>query len=84
MTPRDRTLSILAPVAESHGIDLPTLLSRNGRKLHQPARQAAYLRLRDIGWSYTKIARLFSRDHSTICCAIVPRPSVRRQVQEAA
>lgn len=84
MTPRDRTLSILAPVAEDHGIDVSLLLSRQGRRLHHPARQQAYQTLRSLGWSYEKIARLFHRDHSTICCAIRVRPSVRRQVQEAA
>lgn len=83
MTPRDRTLSILAPVAADHDINVRTLLSRNGRKLHHPARQQAYLRLRSLGWSYEKIARLFQRDHSTICCAIRVRPSVRR-LQETA
>lgn len=84
MTPRDRTLQTLAPVAADHSIDVGTLLSRNGRKLHHPARQAAYRRLRSLGWSYEKIARLFHRDHSTICCAIRVRPSVRMVVQKAA
>lgn len=83
MTPRDRTLQTLAPVAADHGIDVGTLLSRRNRRLHHPARQAAYRRLRSLGWSYEKIARLFDRDHSTICCAIRVRPSVRR-LQEAA
>ena len=83
MTPRDRTLELLAPVAHAHGIDVSLLLSRQGRRLHYPARQAAYRRLRSLGWSYTKIARLFDRDHSTICCAVRTRPSVRR-LQEAA
>ena len=84
MTPRDRALAMLAPVAADPGSDIGTLISRRGRKLHHPARQAAYLRLRELGWSYPRIARLFARDHSTICCAIRVRPSVRRLREEAA
>jgi chromosomal replication initiator protein len=58
---------IIFDVAEKHGVSVALMLSPCRDRAFVNAREEAYRRLRDdLGYSYPKIAKIFSRDHSTI------------------
>jgi chromosomal replication initiation ATPase DnaA len=58
---------IIFDVAEKHGCSVVNMLSPCRDTVFVNARQEAYRRLRDeLGYSYPKIAKIFSRDHSTV------------------
>jgi chromosomal replication initiation ATPase DnaA len=69
-TPRAIVAAELTALAESYGLSLADLTNGNLRPHVFPARLHAYAHLRESGWTYTKIARFFGRDHSTIISGV--------------
>jgi len=56
----------ILPVLERHGLTWPGLIARNNRMEYVNARAEIYVLLRERGWSYLQIAKLVSRDHTTV------------------
>jgi hypothetical protein len=56
----------ILPVLERHGLTWPGLIARNNRMEYVNARAEIYVLLRERKWSYLQIAKLVSRDHTTI------------------
>jgi chromosomal replication initiation ATPase DnaA len=69
-TPRAIAVIGLTEIAESYGLTLADLTGRSCRPHIFPARFHAYAHLSDAGWTCTKIARFFGRDHSTILSGV--------------
>jgi chromosomal replication initiation ATPase DnaA len=61
---------MLLPIMKKHVVLWSEILADRRQKVYNHARQDMYVRLRVEGWSYTRIARLFSRDHTTILSGI--------------
>jgi chromosomal replication initiation ATPase DnaA len=66
MTPRERTLALIADVAASHKVDCDQLLSRRRSGGLSQARRAAYRALTSKGLSARYIASIFGRERSTV------------------
>ena len=60
------TKAAILPVLKQHGLTWPGLIARNNRMEYVNARAEIYVLLRERGWSYLQIAKLVSRDHTTI------------------
>jgi chromosomal replication initiation ATPase DnaA len=56
----------ILPVLERHGLTWPGLIARNNRMEYVNARAEIYVLLRERKWSYLQIAKLVSRDHTTV------------------
>lgn len=62
--------SLIAAVARSHGLHIEQIkLHSNARALVQ-ARREIYAQLHAVGWSSTRMARLFGFHHSTVLHAL--------------
>jgi hypothetical protein len=60
------TKAAILPVLDRHGLTWPQLIARNNRMEYVNARAEIYVLLRARGWSYLQIAKLVSRDHTTV------------------
>ena len=60
------TKAAILPVLERHGLTWPQLIARNNCMAYVNARAEIYVLLRERKWSYLQIAKLVSRDHTTI------------------
>ena len=60
------TKAAILPVLDRHGLTWPQLIARNNHMTHVNARAEIYVLLRERKWSYLQIAKLVSRDHTTI------------------
>jgi len=60
------TKAVILPVLYKHGLTWPDLIARNNRMAHVNARAEIYVLLRERKWSYLQIAKLVSRDHTTV------------------
>ena len=60
------TKRAILPVLDRHGLTWPQLIARNNCMAYVNARAEIYALLRERGWSYLQIAKLVSRDHTTI------------------
>jgi hypothetical protein len=56
----------ILPVLDRHGLTWPDLIARNNRMEYVNARAEIYVLLRERKWSYLQIAKLVSRDHTTV------------------
>jgi len=56
----------ILPVLDRHGLTWLDLIARNNRMEYVNARAEIYVLLRERKWSYLQIAKLVSRDHTTI------------------
>jgi hypothetical protein len=62
-----RWMRILHAVAVKHQVDVEEILSNSRRRLIVEARFEVFYRLRvDLSFSYTKIAQLMRKDHTTV------------------
>lgn len=62
-----RWMRILHAVAAYHNVDVPEILGRSRKRHVIQARFEVFYRLRvDLNFSYTKIAGLMKKDHSTV------------------
>lgn len=60
------TKAAILPVLERHGLTWQGLIARNNRMEYVNARAEIYVLLRERKWSYLQIAKLVSRDHTTV------------------
>ena len=60
------TKAAILPVLDRHGLTWPQLIARNNCMAYVNARAEIYVLLRERGWSYLQIAKLVSRDHTTV------------------
>ena len=60
------TKAAILPVLDRHGLTWPQLIARNNCMTYVNARAEIYVLLRERKWSYLQIAKLVSRDHTTI------------------
>ena len=60
------TKAAILPVLDRHGLTWQGLIARNNRMEYVNARAEIYVLLRERKWSYLQIAKLVSRDHTTI------------------
>jgi hypothetical protein len=60
------TKAAILPVLNRHGLTWQGLIARNNRMEYVNARAEIYVLLRERKWSYLQIAKLVSRDHTTI------------------
>ena len=56
----------ILPVLDRHGLTWQGLIARNNRMEYVNARAEIYVLLRERKWSYLQIAKLVSRDHTTV------------------
>ena len=68
--PGPNTRTMLLPIMKKHCVFWSEVMSDQRQKIYTDARQEMYIRLRVEGWSYTRIARLFNRDHTTILSGV--------------
>jgi chromosomal replication initiation ATPase DnaA len=61
---------LIETVAESHGVTKAAIMGRSRRQHHVAARHELWRRLREMGWSMIRIARLCRRDHSSVVKAL--------------
>jgi hypothetical protein len=66
MTPRERNLCILCKVAIKHGATLTEMLAKDRSYPVAHIRFAGYAALKERGFTYSMIGRLFNRDPSTV------------------
>lgn len=62
--------AMLLPIMKKHVVLWSEMVSDRRQKIYTDARQDMYARLRQEGWSYTRIGHLFHRDHTTILSGI--------------
>jgi len=60
------TKAAILPVLDRHGLTWQGLIARNNRMEYVNARAEIYVLLRERKWSYLQIAKLVSRDHTTV------------------
>lgn len=79
---RTRNQSTIAEAAEFYGIGVDEVLGRGRDPRTVEARHAAMWLLRARGLTFTAIARIFDRDHSTVlyACEKIDRDPARRAV----
>jgi chromosomal replication initiation ATPase DnaA len=64
--PGPNTRTILLPFLKKHGVLWSEMVTDRREKILTVARQEMYTVLRKNDWSYTRIARLFHRDHTSV------------------
>lgn len=64
--PGPNTRAMLLPFLKKHGVIWSEMVTDRREKVLTLARQEMYTVLRKSGWTYTKIARLFNRDHTSV------------------
>jgi hypothetical protein len=68
--PGPNSRAMLLPIMKKHVVLWSEMVSDRRQKIYSDARQEMYVRLRSAGWSYTRIAHLFNRDHTTVLSGI--------------
>ena len=68
--PGPNARAMLLPIMKKHCVFWSEVMSDQRQKIYNDARQDMYARLRQEGWSYTRIGHLFHRDHTTILSGI--------------
>lgn len=64
--PGPNTRVMLLPFLKKHGVVWSEMVANRREKVLTLARQEMYTVLRRSGWTYTRIARLFNRDHTSV------------------
>lgn len=84
----DLAYAIVKAVANEHQINVWVLMGTSRVHTIAHARQEAMLRVRErLGWSYPRLGKYFSRDHSTVwygCAQARQRRGDKRQARGAA
>jgi hypothetical protein len=68
--PGPNARALLLPIMKKHVVLWSEMTSDRRQRVYTDARQDMYVSLRVEGWSYTRIARLFNRDHTTVLSGI--------------
>lgn len=68
MTPRERHLAEIGQIAKRHGVTAFDILQHRGKRSEKlaSARRDVAVHFRAKDYSWPKIARIVSRDHSTV------------------
>ena len=66
----DRARAVLAAVSEDTGVSVDDLIGDARHARVATARKEAYRRLLDVGLSYSAVARLMQRHHTTVMAGV--------------
>lgn len=75
----DIVLTLASEAGAIYGITVQEVFADTRNTVGVQARKHVYKRLWDAGWSKSKIARTFGKDHSTICHALGTHPEPPRE-----
>ena len=67
VTPQEQALALISRIAAARGVSPSDVLGKSRKPVHDQVRVSAYAALKaELSWDYSRIARLFQRDRSTI------------------